>query len=815
MNTAEHTWSPADALPLLPLIQGVIFPHTTTTIPVGRARSAQLAQELRPGQLVLVAIQREASMQDPTLLHQLHPIATLARVQQIVKLAQGNFRLAIEGLARVRLTALTAHEPYWLATAQPVAQELGDEDEVQARADALKERLGQVISQSGGALERSLRQIEDPGQLADRVAAELGLDTPWRVQILAELEVNARLKLVIEAMSQLLTRAEIKAKIEEEVRQTFGKNQREAILREQLRAIRKELGDDPQEEGDKLRQRLDEAQLPDEVRQVAEREYARLQALNPAQAEHNVIRTYLEWILELPWQQRVPSTLDIEAIAGELERGHFGLEDAKRHILEHMAVLKLSGGSRGTILCLAGPPGVGKTSLAQSVADAIGRPLVRISLGGVRDEAEIRGHRRTYVGAMPGRLISALRKAKVNNPVIVLDEIDKLAQGWMGSPEAALLEVLDPEQNATFTDHYMELPFDLSGAMFICTANDLQGISAPLRDRLEIIEVSGYTPHEKTQIAQHHLWPSVLKEHGLAPEQVTLSREAIEAIITEHTREAGVRQLKRQLTKIARGVTLEIARQPSPELAVVPLERGDLDRHLGRARFVSEVALRVASPGVATGLAWTPMGGDILFIESTRMPGKGRVETTGQLGDVMKESARAALAYVRAHAQQLGVSPDFLEAQDIHIHIPAGGVPKDGPSAGVTLFTALTSLLTGRPVRPDTAMTGECSLRGQVLPVGGIKAKVLAAHRAGIRRVILPERNARDLEDVPAGVLQELEIILAHDMEQVLSAALVSPHEGVGQAAGQGAGVEVGPLSEPAGVVEPGQPLSPHHARGR
>lgn len=775
MTTEKNTQVPQGPTPLLPLIQGVVFPQTTTTIPVGRAKSAELAQSLTPGQLVYVAVQLEATSEDPTTLDQLHPVATLARVQQLVRLAHGSFRIVLEGLERAQLTSLDSHDPFWMATATSVDEANTHSAEAKARANILRERVSALVGQNGGSLERTLAQIQEPGALADRVASELGLDTTRRAQILAELDVNTRLNLVTEALAEILARAEVKTKIEEEVRQSFGKNQREAILREQLRAIRKELGDGDEDEADKLRLRLDEANLPEEVRKVAEREYQRMDSLNPAQAEHNVIRNYLEWILDLPWLDQAPTSLDIDAIAQTLEEGHFGLEDAKRHILEHMAVLKLSGGSRGTILCLAGPPGVGKTSLAQSVADAIGRPLVRISLGGVRDEAEVRGHRRTYVGAMPGRLISALRKAKVNNPVIVLDEIDKLGQGWMGSPEAALLEVLDPEQNANFTDHYMELPFDLSNAMFICTANDLQNISAPLRDRLEIIEVAGYTPHEKVQIAQAHLLPLVLESHGLDPQQVTFSDEALSTVIMDYTREPGVRQLKRQLTKVVRALTLEFARKrDSDDKSPLHINREDLDRHLGRARFYSEVALRTSIPGVATGLAWTPTGGDILFIESTKMPGKGRVETTGQLGDVMKESARAALAFVRTHAQELGISPDFLETQDIHIHVPAGGVPKDGPSAGVTMFTALTSLLTGRRVRPDTAMTGECSLRGQVLPVGGIKAKVLAAHRAGLKRIILPERNAKDLEDVPKSALEDLEIIFASDMRQVLAAALAN-----------------------------------------
>lgn len=771
---SDETQVTQQSLPLLPLIQGVIFPHTLTTIPVGRDKSVALVQSLKPGQHVYVGVQRTPDVSDPDQLTQLYTTATLARVQQLVRLAHGGYRIVLQGLERAKLTSMDQTEPYWMVTAEATPQQNQNTAHTRQLVQELRTKINEIMANAGPSLERILRQIQDPAELADRVSAELGLDTAQRAILLETLDVEARLERLINHLDEMVTRSEVKKTIEDNVRQNLNNNQREAILREQLRAIRKELGDDPEDETDQWRQRLDEANLPAEVREVAEREYRRMQNINPGQAEYNVIRNYLEWIVELPWLDQTDAEIDIDAIEHHLATGHFGLNDAKKHILEHMAVLKLSNNSRGTILCLAGPPGVGKTSLAQSVADAIDRPLVRISLGGVRDEAEIRGHRRTYIGAMPGRLISALRKAKVNNPVVVLDEIDKLGQGWMGSPEAALLEVLDPEQNTSFTDHYMELPFDLSNAMFICTANDLQNISAPLRDRLDIINISGYTPHEKTQIGQHHVWHNLLVEHGLEALDITISDEAISSIVMDYTREAGVRQLKRQLTKIVRGLTLEVAKLSDEEKQnlSMTIQRADLDRFLGKAIFFNEVALRTAMPGVATGLAWTPVGGDILFIESTRMPGKGRVETTGQLGDVMKESARAALSYLRTHAEQLGISPDFLETHDVHIHIPAGGIPKDGPSAGVTMFTALTSLLTGRTVRHDTAMTGECSLRGQVLPVGGIKSKVLAAHRAGIKRVILPDRNARDLDDVPKSALEDMEIILVNDMSQVLEAAL-------------------------------------------
>jgi ATP-dependent Lon protease len=760
-------------LPLLPLFRGVVFPHTTITLPVGRERSVALVRTLSPGDLVLIGVQREAELHEPSL-DDLYPVATLARVQQLVRLTNGGWRVVVEGLDRVRLTALVATDPFWVAAYTPAEATNLDDPQLPILHALLIEKLAEIPAQQGGALTQLVRDTADPLVLADRVAAELGLETEPCARLLVELDVVARLRAVIEHIAASLARADVKQKLEQEVRNSLGKNQREAILREQLRAIRKELGDDDNDQLARLREQLDQVKLPEDIRKVAEREYTRLEALNPAQAEYGVVRNYLEWIVELPWLKSADAEVDLDRIQRALDAGHDGLHDIKQRILEHMAVFKLTGNPQGTILCLAGPPGVGKTSLAQSVAEALGRPLVRISLGGIRDEAEIRGHRRTYVGALPGRIINAMRKAGVNDPVVVLDEIDKLQQGWMGSPEAALLEVLDPEQNNTFTDHYMELPFDLSRVIFIATANDLQNISGPLRDRLEIIELSGYTPEEKMRIARDHLIPRQLKAVGLSADALTLSDEALRHIILDYTREAGVRQLTRHLTKIARAVTLELARHKGEADApqAVHIERDEVVKYLGKERFFSEIAQRTSAPGVATGLAWTPMGGDILFIETTRMSGKGRLEITGQLGDVMKESARAALAYVRSHADQLGVAPDFLDAWDLHLHVPAGAVPKDGPSAGVTIFTALTSLLTDRRVRPDTAMTGECTLSGRVLPVGGIKAKVLAAHRAGIKRVILPVQNGRDLDEVPQSVLDELEIILASDMRQVLDAAL-------------------------------------------
>ncbi|MBH25716.1 MAG: endopeptidase La [Myxococcales bacterium] len=760
--------------PVLPLRNGVLFPGVVITLPIGRKQSVALVQSLSPGDIIGVAAQRDGKVQNPTIAD-LHEIGTFAKVHQIARHGRQTWRLTLEGLTRFELENIVQHEPYWMAEGIVANEVLDDNTELLTLAETLREHIESLTTENGGALSQALIEGDTPSQFADRVAAAMGLAAEKEVMVLTELNVADRLRLLARFLGEAETMREVKKNIEAEVRKSLSRNQREAILREQLKAINKELGNGGGPEGDveRLRASLEDITLPDEAQEVVDRELTRMASLNPGQPEYNVIRTYLEWIAALPWDKRAEVADDLNHVAETLDGDHYGLDDVKQRILEHMAVLKLSGNPRGTILCLVGPPGVGKTSLGQSVADATGRPFVRIALGGVRDEAEIRGHRRTYIGALPGRIISALRKVEVKNPLILLDEIDKLGQGWMGSPEAALLEVLDPEQNGTFTDHYLELPFDLSEALFICTANNLNSISAPLRDRLEIVELQGYTLDEKSHIARRHLLPKQLEEHGIHEDMITLTDEALSALIADYTREAGVRQLKREIIRLCRALALQIARNPDSKVSPMHIQVAeDLKEPLGKARFFNEVAERTSVPGVATGLAWTPVGGDILFIETTRMKGKGRIQITGQLGDVMKESAQAALAYVRSNADTLHIEPSFLEEQDLHIHVPAGAVPKDGPSAGVTIFTALTSLLTDRRVRSDTAMTGECTLRGRVLPVGGIKAKVLAALRAGMTRVILPSRNLRDLDDVPQSARDALEFIFAEDMSQVLEAAL-------------------------------------------
>jgi ATP-dependent Lon protease len=767
---------PSAPFPVLPLRSGVVFPGSTLAFNVGRAKSLALIRDLHVGDVIGVVSQKDSDKIDPTL-DDVFRAGSFARVVEIRRQNAQAWRLALEGLGRMRLESLESVEPYWRGSGVVVEESGALEPEATIRAEALRREVIATVKDSGGALEQVPEIGGEPGAFADRVAASLVVETEQAVEILAEADVPKRLERLTELLAKLRTLAELKGKIEGEVREQFGKRQREAILREQLSAIRKELGEgdaDGEDDVSRLRKRLEEAELPEEARKVADRELRRLESASQGPEAH-VIRNYLELIADLPWSRRAETVDDIDRISTKLEADHYGLEDVKKRILEHMAVHKLSGNPRGTILCLVGPPGVGKTSLGQSIADATGRPFLRIALGGVRDEAEIRGHRRTYIGALPGRIVNALKKANVKNPVLLLDEVDKLFQGWAGSPEAALLEVLDPEQNKTFTDHYLELPFDLSEVLFLCTANTLETLSAPLRDRLEIVEVGGYTDAEKLHIGKRHLLPKRMKETGLPEGSLSISDSGLLTIIQDFTREAGVRQLDREITRLGRSVALEVARATDHAAPRVEIDAENVSRYLGKPRFQSELRERTSVPGVATGLAWTPVGGDILFIETSRMPGKGRLEITGKLGDVMKESARAALSYVKSHAGELEADIAQLDSTDLHIHVPAGAVPKDGPSAGVTIFTALASLLSGRSVRADTAMTGEVTLRGRVLPVGGIKAKVLAAHRAGIRRVILPEKNARDVEEVPAEARNEMEFVLAGDMREVLAAALEAP----------------------------------------
>jgi len=768
----KNSAAPRGPFPLLPLRSGMLFPGTSLTLPVGRARSVAMLDTLGVGDVLVVVAQRDPATSDPGE-GDLVDVGTVARIRGLDRTRDRGYRITLEGVERFALKTLLRTSPWWLAEGDTIPETNADPVRAAVLARSLKDHVRDVAGRNGGALAGVDAGDDQPGLVADQIAAVLGLPAEKELRVLREAEVVARLQLVTDLVVETRAVSDLRAKVESDVRKEVTKNQRDALIREQIRSLKKELGDEEKDdELGALRKRLDDADLPAEARAVADRELRRLEGMNAQQAEANVIRSYLEWIADMPWSKRADAKDDLDAVTAKLDADHTGLDDVKKRILEHMAVLKLSGEAKGSILCLVGPPGVGKTSIGQSIADATGRPFVRIALGGVRDEAEVRGHRRTYVGALPGRVLHALRKAKVKNPVVLLDEVDKLTQGYMGSPEAALLEVLDPEQNRTFTDHYLELPFDLSECFFLCTANTLDTVSGPLRDRLEVLELQGYTADEKASIARKHLIPKQLKAHGITEGALTITDGALRRVVRDYTREAGVRQLQREVTRLCRALALLAARATDAKAATLVVDEADVEKHLGKAKYHSEVAERVAHAGVATGLAWTPVGGDILFIETSRMPGKGHVEITGQLGDVMKESARAALTYVRSHADALGIDPSFLASQDVHIHVPAGAVPKDGPSAGVTMFTALTSLLTGRRVRSDTAMTGEVTLRGRVMPVGGIKAKVLAAHRAGITRVILPSRNARDVDDVPEAVRAEMTFIPAEDMAQVLANAL-------------------------------------------
>jgi len=784
---------PQNPFPVLALRSGVVFPGTTLTLTVGRSSSIALIRKLHIGDVIGVATQRSANTVEPQA-EDLFGTGSFAKVVQIVRQSDTRFQVALEGLGRASFSSFLADGPFLQAHGELLPEVHGDTPEAQLWAEQLAQKVSQTLSHNGGALsEQNLKHLT-PSEAADRVASMLPIETEQTVAVLAEARVPERLQKVLSLLNEAQVRSELKEKIEKNVREQFGKHQREAVLREQLKAIKKELGEKEGDDVESLREKFEAKGPPAEVKEVFERELGRLESAQGPEA--SVIRNYLDWLAELPWNVRAETQDDLDALAAQLDRDHTGLEDVKKRILEHMAVHKLSGNKKGTILCLVGPPGVGKTSLGESIAQATGRPFARISLGGVRDEAEIRGHRRTYVGALPGRLIHALRKLKAKNPVILLDEIDKLSAGYSGSPEAALLEVLDPEQNHTFSDHYIELPFDLSEVLFLCTANTLETIAAPLRDRLEIVELNGYTPEEKRQIARKHLIHKRLEESGVPDNTLTITDGALDSIITRYTREAGVRQLSRELMRLIRSVALKVARHHADEPLKLNVDTQQIKEYLGKARFDTDLIEGPQTPGIATGLAWTPFGGDILFIETSKMPGKGRVEITGQLGDVMKESARAALSYLKSHTKELGVAADTVDQFDLHIHVPAGGVPKDGPSAGVTIFTALVSLLTDRLVRSDTAMTGECTLRGRVLPVGGIKAKVLAAHRSGIRRVILPKKNAPDLEDLPATILSEMEVVLAEDMSEVLAAALEAPRNSAGVLQAPAPGTLENPLAD-------------------
>ncbi len=768
-----------DELPVLPIRNAVLFPGAVAPFDVGREKSVALVQDIENLDQPVIAIfaQRDPATDDPA--HEdLYPVGVAARVLKALKHSSGNYSLILQGLMRVRLESLQQNEPYLKARTSKLEEPKADDVEAEALAMSLRDIAKQVI-QLMPELPREasslIDSIQEPGQLADLVAANLDAPVDEKAQLLETIDAKDRIRKVLRLLTRQLEILKMRERINSQIKEEMGKNQREYVLRQQLKAIREELGE---EDGDStdldvLEERLTKAELPKETDKVARKQLKRLRQMQVGSAEYTVVRTYIDWILDIPWSKETTDNLDIPQVRRVLDEDHSGLEKVKKRIVEYLAVRKLKKDKKGPILCLIGPPGVGKTSLGRSVARALGRRFHRISLGGVHDEAAIRGHRRTYVGALPGQVIQGMKKTGTINPIFMLDEIDKVGRDFRGDPAAALLEVLDPEQNDTFSDHYLEIPYDLSKVMFIATANVGDTIPAPLRDRMEIIEIPGYTRKEKLDIAKVHLMPKQVDEHGLKPEQISVLDPALESIIDSYTREAGVRNLERKIAGVVRGIAVKVA-----EGDMGPFEIADeaaLKPFLGAPRFSSEVAERTSESGVATGLAWTSVGGEILFIECTKMHGTGKLQLTGQLGDVMKESAQAAMSYVRTRATDFGIPVDFLEKSDIHIHIPAGGMPKDGPSAGVTMMTALVSLLTGLRVRHDVAMTGEITLRGRVLPVGGVKEKILAAHRAGIKRVILPERCMADLEDVPDEVRTTLEFVPVKKMDEVLANALIDP----------------------------------------
>jgi ATP-dependent Lon protease len=774
-----------DELPVLPIRNAVLFPGAVAPFDVGREKSVALVEDVDNLSAPVIAIfaQRDPSTDDPGKAD-LHPVGCAARVLKALKHSSGNYSLILQGLTRIKLVEITQTAPYLKAKIARLDEQSTADDEAEALSMSLRDIAKQVIQlmpelpREAGSL---IDSIQAPGALADLVAANLDAPVDEKAGLLETIDVKDRIRKVLKLLTRQLEILKMRERINSQIKEEMGKNQREYVLRQQLKAIKEELGEDDGDQGDLdgLEERIAKASLPQEAEQVAKKQLKRLRNMQVGSAEYTVVRTYLDWILDLPWHLQTPDNMDIGSVRKVLDEDHYGLEKVKKRILEYLAVRKLKKDKKGPILCLIGPPGVGKTSLGKSIARALGRKFVRISLGGVHDEAAIRGHRRTYVGALPGQIIQGMKKAGTINPVFMMDEVDKIGHDFRGDPAAALLEVLDPEQNNTFADHYLEIPYDLSNVMFVATANISDPIPAPLRDRMEILEIPGYTRREKLAIARRHLIPKQLEEHGInlvspqaegAGPQLEITDKAVDIVIDQYTREAGVRALERQIASIIRGVAVKIAEGDTTPRKVD--EEEQVREFVGPQKYTSEVAERTEEPGVATGLAWTSVGGEILFIEATRMFGSGKLQLTGQLGDVMKESAQASLSYVRTNAERYGIQKDFMEKSDIHIHIPAGGMPKDGPSAGVTMFTALVSMLTGIRVRHDVAMTGEITLRGRVLPIGGLKEKVLAAHRAGIKRVLVPERNKADLEEVPAEVKNDLEFLFVSKMDQVLEGAL-------------------------------------------
>src|SRR5499426_2215379 len=763
-------------LPILPLRGVVIFPSAIVPLLISRGASLKLVEDCLAGDRMLgLAAQKNPEEESPQP-GGLYSRGTAGRILKMLKYPDQSVRILVQGLKRIEIVDYTQREPYFRATVrhlQDTFKPSKDIDAVQAHMVNQFAKFVSMIPYLPDELQVVVMNIKDQGKVTDLIASILNISLEEKQDLLSTLDVRVRLEKLSAILNREIELLELGHKIQSQVQSELNKNQKEFYLRQQLKAIQKELGegDGKTAEIEELRRRVDEAKMPPEALKAAEHELDRLRMIPPESAEHTVVRTYLEWLVTLPWAVSTEDNLDLHHARQVLDEDHFDLEKIKDRILEYLAVRKLRKDPKSPILCFVGPPGVGKTSLGRSIARAMGRKFIRLSLGGIRDEAEIRGHRRTYIGALPGRIIQNIRNAGSNNPLFMLDEIDKLGMDFRGDPASALLEVLDPEQNNTFQDHYLDVPFDLSRVMFVTTANVLDTIPAPLRDRMEVIELAGYTDEEKLEIARRHVIPKQLAENGLTPEQLRFEDEGVLQIIRHYTREAGLRNLEREIGRVCRKVARAITEgKTEPVVGTTAKVR----EFLGPERFFAEVAERTDEPGVAVGLAWTPNGGDILFIEATRMAGKKGLMLTGSLGEVMKESAQAALSWVRSRATQLGLAADFFDNADIHLHVPAGAIPKDGPSAGVTMATAMTSLLTGRPVHPNVAMTGEITLRGKVLPVGGIKEKVLAARRAGIDTLILPKRNEKDLEDVPASVRDRLRFHFVDSMDETLALALAS-----------------------------------------
>jgi len=759
---------------LLPIRKTVLFPFAILPLNVGRAKSRQLLNDVMAGdRVVAVFTQKDAAQEDPGLAD-LQPVGTLATVLRMVRVSDEQISIVLQGLARVRVIESLGAEPYLKARIEPMAEITSDDVETEALAQTILATFERIVALSPQLPNEAIlaaRNQGPPARLADFVASLFDLPTEEKQALLDELDVKRRLK----TMHQILVRQqqvlEVGAQIQESVRESIDQRQKEYVLRQQLEAIQKELGegDDAQREIKELRERIEKAQMPPEVRKEADRELERLGRMPAQAAEHTVSRTYIEWLCDMPWAVGTEDDLDLKHARGVLDEDHYGLDKIKERILEYLAVRRFKKDARTPILCFAGPPGTGKTSLGRSIARALGRKFVRQSLGGVRDEAEIRGHRRTYIGALPGNVIRGIRRAASRNPVFMLDEIDKLTMDFHGDPSSALLEVLDPEQNSTFMDHYLDVPYDLSQVLFICTANVLDTVPPALRDRMETIELAGYTDHEKLAIAKRHLIPKVLRENGLGELGLAVTDPAILKVESDYTSEAGLRNLERELANVLRRTAKKIAEGETPPLEIGPDRVREL---LGPEKYQRETSTRIEQPGQALGLAWTPVGGEVLTIEAQIMTGSKQLVLTGQLGDVMRESAQAALSFVRANAESLGIPNDFFDNADIHVHLPSGAIPKDGPSAGITLATALVSLLTGRKMRPGIAMTGEVTLLGRVLPIGGLKEKVLAAYRAGLKTVILPKENEKDLEEVPLEVRTHMIFAPVERVQQVLELAL-------------------------------------------